>query len=173
MGPELAIVAFVALQRLAELVWSRRNTARLVAEGGIEVGAGHYPLIVALHAAWFIALVMVAAQDDAPIHLPFLGLYGVLLALRLWVMASLGRYWTTRIITVPGAPLIKRGPYRYMRHPNYAVVVGEVAVVPLIFGAWEVALAFSALNLALLRHRIAVEDAALAGRRSERVAAKP
>jgi methyltransferase len=171
MSPQLGIVALVALQRLAELVWSRRNTARLIAEGGIEVGAGHYPLIVALHAAWLVALVIVAAQD-APIHLPFLGLYGVLLALRLWVMASLGRYWTTRIITVPGAPLVKRGPYRFMRHPNYAVVVGEVAAAPLIFGAWEIAVLFSVLNLVLLRHRIAVEDAALADRRSKRIVAK-
>lgn len=165
MTPHLWVVAFVALQRIAELAWSRRNTRRLLGEGGVEVGAGHYPLIVALHAAWFVALV-VAVPRDAPIHLPFLGVYGLLLALRLWVMASLGRHWTTRVITVPGAPLVKRGPYRFMRHPNYAVVVGEVAVVPLIFGAWEIALLFSILNLILLRHRIAVEDAALDERRS-------
>jgi methyltransferase len=164
-GPHLWIVACLALQRLAELLYSRRNAARLYAEGGVEVGAGHYPAIVAVHAGWLAALAL-AVPADSPVHLPFLVLYAALLVLRLWVMASLGRSWTTRVITVPGAPLVVRGPYRFMRHPNYAVVVGEVAVAPLIFGAWQIAVIFSILNLIVLRARISVEDAALAQRRS-------
>ena len=92
----------------------------------------------------------------------FIALQGV----RLWVLASLGRYWTTRVITVSGAPLVRRGPYRFMRHPNYLVVIAEIAVLPLIFGAWQIAAIFSALNVALLAHRIRVEDAALAPRRA-------
>jgi len=112
-------------------------------------------------------LVAVAvAAVDASLNLPLLGLYGLLLGFRLWVMVSLGPYWTTRIITLPQAPLVRRGPYRFMRHPNYAVVAAEIAVLPLVFGAWHIAVVFSLLNLLLLRLRIRVEDAALASRRS-------
>ncbi len=158
------IVAVVAALRLAELGWARANTRRLVAEGGIEHGARHYPLIVALHMAWLAALV-VFADSSAPFDWTFLGLFAALQVARVWVVSSLGRFWTTRVITVPGVPLIRRGPYRFMRHPNYAVVAGEIAVLPLVFGAWEIALTFSVLNAAVLWRRIAVEDAALAQRR--------
>lgn len=158
------IVALVAAARLAELVWARRNTRRLMAQGGIERGARHYPLIVALHAAWLAALV-VFAEPGASLDWRFLGLFAVLQAARAWVLLSLGRFWTTRVITLPGTPLVRRGPYRLMRHPNYAVVAGEIAVLPLVFGAWEIAVAFSVLNAATLWHRIGVENAALADRR--------
>ena len=158
------IVALVAAARLAELVWARRNTRRLMAQGGIERGARHYPLIVALHAAWLAALV-VFAEPGASLDWRFLGLFAVLQAARAWVLLSLGRFWTTRVITLPGTPLVRRGPYRLMRHPNYAVVAGEIAILPLVFGAWEIAVAFSVLNAATLWHRIGVENAALADRR--------
>jgi len=158
------IVALLAAARLAELAWARRNTRRLLAAGGVEHGARHYPLIVALHTAWLAALV-VFADAEAPLAWPFLGAFAALQLARVWVIVSLGRYWTTRVITVPDARLVRRGPYRFMRHPNYAVVAGEIAVLPLVFGAWEIAAIFSALNAAVLWCRIAVEDTALAARR--------
>ena len=158
------IVAVVAAVRLAELVWARRNTRRLIAEGGVEHGARHYPIVVALHAAW-LAAILLLVDAGAPLDWTFLSIFAVLQIARAWVVLSLGRFWTTRVITMPGLPLVHRGPYRFMRHPNYVVVAGEIAVLPLVFGAWEIAIAFSALNTAMLWHRIAVEDAALAQRR--------
>ena len=158
------IVLVVAALRLAELIYAARNHRRLLAAGGSEVGAGHYPLFVLLHGSWLVALFFLVPAD-APIHPVPLALFVVLLAGRAWVIATLGRYWTTRIITVPGAPLVRGGPYRLVRHPNYVIVVGEIVVLPLAFGAWQIALVFSLLNAALLRHRIRVEDAALAERR--------
>lgn len=157
------VVALVALQRLAELVYARRNEAGLRARGGVEVGARHYPLFVLLHGSWLLALA-VLVDPAATVNWPLLGLYLVLQAGRIWVVASLGPYWTTRIITVPDAPLVRAGPYRWFRHPNYLVVVAEIAVLPLAFGAWQMAIVFSALNAALLWHRIRVETAALAAR---------
>ena len=117
-----------------------------------------------LHGSWLAALWLLVPAD-APVIWPLLVLFALLQAARLWVIASLGRYWTTRIITVPGAPLVRRGPYRWIKHPNYLVVAAEIAVLPLAFGAWEIALVFSALNALLLYHRIRVEEAALAPRR--------
>jgi methyltransferase len=159
------IVALVAVERIAELVRARRNTRALLAKGGVEVGAGHYPLLVLLHGAWLAALLYAVPADTLP-SLGWLGAFVLLQAFRLWVLASLGPYWTTRIITLPGAPLVRSGPYRFLRHPNYVVVVAEIAVLPLVFGAWRVALVFSALNLALLAWRIRVEQQALAPRAS-------
>lgn len=155
------IVGLVALERLIELLYASHNTRRLLAEGAVESGAGHYPLIVALHAAWLLA-VLLRAQPDTPPDWLWLGLYITLQAARVWVIRTLGPYWTTRIITLPGAPRVRRGPYRFLRHPNYAVVVGEIAVLPLVFGETGVALVFSLLNLALLAWRMRVENRALA-----------
>jgi methyltransferase len=156
------IVAGVAAQRLAELLYARHNERRLRAEGAIEFGAGHYPLIVGLHAAWLAALFATAAE--AAIAWPWMTAFGVLQVLRLWVLASLGRFWTTRVLSLPGAPLISAGPYRLCRHPNYLIVIGEIASLPLALGAWPLALAFSLANLPLLAWRIRVEEAALAER---------
>ena len=159
------VLAFLVIQRLAELVLARHNTARLLAAGGREHAAGHYPLFVLLHGSWLVALV-VSTPADAVIN-PCLFVAFVALQLgRVWVIASLGRYWTTRIITEPGAPLVKRGPFRFVRHPNYLVVVGEIAVVPLMIGLWQFAIVFSLLNLALLAWRIRVEERTLSPRRS-------
>jgi len=157
------ILALVAAQRLGELWLATRNTRALLARGGREVGAAHYPLFVLLHGGWLASL-FVAVPAGAPVDMALLGLFVLLQLCRLWVIATLGRYWTTRIITVPDAPLIRHGPYRLMRHPNYAVVTAEIAVLPLVFGAWGIALLFTVLNAALLLHRIRVEEAALADR---------
>jgi methyltransferase len=164
VSPSHIILSAVTLQRLVELAISRRNTARLIAAGGVEVGRRHYPALVALHAAWLAALWLLV-PGDAVIIWPFLGLFLLLQLGRLWVLRHLGAYWTTRIITLPGAPLVTGGPYRYCRHPNYLVVAGEIAVLPLALGAWPVALIFSLLNAAVLAGRIRVEDAALTTRR--------
>lgn len=161
------IVLLVAAQRIAELLWARRNTRRLLAAGGREAGAGHYPLFVALHSAWLAALFLVVPAK-APIDPWLLAMFVALQAARLWIVATLGRYWTTRIITVPGQMLITYGPYRFSRHPNYLVVVGEIAILPLAFGAWIIAVVFSIANAALLWRRIAIEEQALAERRAGR-----
>lgn len=165
MSAAQIILALVLLQRLLELMLARRNTERLLAQGGVEHGAEHYPYLVLLHAGWLAALAYFV-PEGATVNWAWLALFIVLQAGRLWVIASLGPYWTTRIITVPGVPLVRRGPYRYMRHPNYAIVVAEIAVLPLVFGLWWIALVFSALNALVLRQRIADEDQALAQRRT-------
>ncbi len=161
MSALYAVVGFIVAQRLAELALATRNTRRLRARGAVEAGAGHYPAIVALHIAW-LAAVLLAVAPETPANLPLLAVFIALQAGRVWAIASLGERWTTRIIVLPGAPLVARGPYRCVRHPNYLIVCAEIAVVPLIFGAWWIALVFSVLNLAMLWHRIRVEDAALA-----------
>ncbi len=159
MWPSIALLAFVTLQRLIELPIARANMRRLLAAGGQEVGAGHYPLIVALHATWLISLWLMA--PGRAINIPFLVLFLLIEAGRIWVLRTLGRRWTTRIIVVPGETLIARGPYRFVDHPNYWVVIGEIAVLPLVFGLWQVALIFSLLNAAVLTIRIRAENRAL------------
>ncbi|MBS0333093.1 MAG: hypothetical protein JSS35_10025 [Proteobacteria bacterium] len=139
---------------------ARRNTARLLAAGGREAGRRHYPLMVALHAAWLIGLWLLSW--DRRVFLGWLCAYIALEALRVWVLASIGRRWTTRIIVVPGETLVRKGPYRFIPHPNYAVVAGEIAVLPLVFGLPFYALVFTALNAAMLWIRIRTESAALA-----------
>lgn len=160
----LAIVGLIALQRLGELAYAQRNTRALLAKGAVEIGRAHYPLFVLLHAAWLVAIVAMLPPSP-PIHWPALAVVIALQAMRLWVIATLGPYWTTRIVTLPGAPLVRSGPYRFLRHPNYAVVVGEIAALPLVFGQLYVAIVFSLLNGLLLWWRIRVEDQALESRR--------
>jgi methyltransferase len=159
-----AILGFVLLQRLIELWIARRNTDRLLADGAVEHGSEHYPFLIMVHAAWLAALVYFT-PPGTPVSYPWLAVYGVLQLGRIWVIAVLGRFWTTRIITPTGAALVRRGPYRLLRHPNYAVVTAEIAVLPLVFGHWQIALVFSLLNLLVLRERIRAENEALAGRR--------
>jgi methyltransferase len=154
-----AILGYVTLERLAELVFADRNTRRLKARGATEHGAGHYPLIVAVHAAWLLTLWFLAS-DRAPD--PFwLALYVLLQVARLWVLSTLGPRWTTRIIVLPGEDLVKEGPYRFLNHPNYWVVAGEIAVLPLVFGLPWVAVIFTILNAAVLTIRIREENRAL------------
>ena len=157
-------VCLVALQRLVELAWARRNTARLRRLGAIEVDAVGYPLFVLLHAAWLASLALFAPAAIPPCW-PILGMFALLQLGRLWVILSLGRWWTTRILTLPGAPLVQTGPFRWLQHPNYLLVVAEFAVLPLAFGAVAIAAIFSALNLMLIIRRIRLEDDALAPRR--------
>ncbi len=159
MIASVVVLAAVSLERLGELAWARRNTAQLLARGAVEQASGHYPLIVAMHAAWLAGLWFLAW--DRPIQWVWLALFGLLQIGRLWVLATLKERWTTRIIIVPGQPLVRRGPYRLFDHPNYAVVVGEIAVLPLAFGLWGFALGFSLANAAILAVRVRAEMAAL------------
>lgn len=154
----VAFLAFVVAQRLGELILARANTRRLLAAGAREHGAGHYWLIVALHAGWLAALVLLGW--DRAIHPGWLALFALLQLGRVWLLATLGRRWTTRILTVPGEAAVTTGPFRFMRHPNYAIVVAEIAVAPLVLGLPLVALLFTILNALVLRIRIRAEAAA-------------
>ena len=161
--PAVAILGFVTLQRLFEMRLADSHSRKLLAEGGVEHGREHYPFIVALHAAWLAALWWWA--PGRPINLPLLVLFAVLQIGRVWVIRSLGDRWTTRIIVKPGAPLVRRGPYRFVNHPNYLIVAAEIAVLPLVFGLWQLAVLFSALNAIVLTVRIRAETRALASLR--------
>ena len=158
------ILSLVTVQRLGELILARRNTRRLLARGAIESGAGHYPYIVLLHAAWLCGLWWLAW--DRPANLWLLAVFIGLQAGRVWIIAALGERWTTRIITLPGEPLIRRGPYRFLSHPNYVVVALEILILPLTFGLVGFALIFSALNAAMMWVRIRAEAQALTASRN-------
>lgn len=157
------LLAVVTLERLAELWLARRNTRALVMKGAVEVAPGHYPLIVLLHAMWLAGLWLLGWQQS--VNAVWLTIFLLLQALRVWVLATLGSRWTTRIIVQPGLPLVATGPYRFLSHPNYVVVVGEIAVLPLCLGLPWYALVFSIANAAVLSIRIRAEDAALIGMR--------
>ena len=160
MPPLYAILGFVIVQRLAELVFAHRNYRTLAVPGAIEVGRSHYPAMVALHAGWLLALLW-TIEPWAPVSTPLLVAFILLQCGRFWVIATLGSRWTTRVMVLPGARRIRSGPYRYVNHPNYLIVIGEIAVTPMMFGAWTLAVVASALNLLVLRIRIRVENAAL------------
>ena len=155
----LVILSLVTLQRIGELWLSNRNTRRLLARGAQECSPGHYPLIVALHATWLAALWWLAPLR--PIAGFWLALFLLIEMARIWVLVSLGPRWTTRIIVLPDAPLVRRGPYHWLNHPNYVVVVAEIAVLPLVFGLWQIALVFSVLDAIVLTVRIREENKGL------------
>lgn len=158
LAPAL-FLAFIILQRLSELVIARRNTARLLAKGAYEVGPAHYPVMVALHSAWIVCLVVF--DYDQPLSYGWLFVFALLQFLRLWILTSLGSRWTTRIIILE-EPLVVRGPFKYLSHPNYMLVVAEIIVAPVVLGLVWVAVVFTVLNAAILWVRISVEHKALA-----------
>jgi methyltransferase len=155
----VAVLGFVTLQRIAELVLSQWNTKKLLARGAYEVAPEHYPFLVLLHASWLAALWFLG--PGPPIHLFPLAIFVLLQLGRVWVIATLGERWTTRIIILPDAPLVTSGPYRWVNHPNYLIVIGEIAVLPLVFGLPMVAIVFSFLNAGILYVRIRAENRAL------------
>lgn len=159
----IVILTVVTIQRLGELWLSDRNTRRLLAQGAREHAPEHYWLIVALHTAWLLALWLLA--PSRPVDGFWLAMFVLIELARIWVLFSLGPRWTTRIIILPNADLVRRGPYRWVNHPNYLVVVAEIAVLPLVFGLWQVALIFSLLNAAVLTIRIGHENRALSAYR--------
>jgi methyltransferase len=163
------ILGLVTLQRAGELVISSYNTRKLVARGAVEVAPRHYPLIVVVHATWLISLW--ALGRDQPVNTIALLIYLVLQGFRCWVMLTLGSRWTTRIIVLPDRPLVSAGPYRFLSHPNYAVVAGEIAVLPLVLGLPGLAAVFTILNAAVIAIRMAAENRALAASRQPTVRA--
>jgi len=159
MSAAALFLCLVSVQRLAELLLARRNTIRLKRRGAVEYGAAHYPFIVGLHGAWLAGLWLLAPPTIlAPI---FVWLYLVLQGFRLWILATLGERWTTRILVLQGAPLVKTGPYRFLDHPNYWLVALELLVVPLAFGLMLYALLFLLANAIAMAVRIRVENQAL------------
>lgn len=163
MATAYLIVLLVALQRIVEAMYGSRNARALLQRGGIEAGRRHYPLVVLLHTSWLMAMALGIGRDTRIRPVPF-ALFGVMQILRIWVLATLGRFWTTRVITVPGERLVERGPYRFVRHPNYLVVIAEIALLPLALGQVRTAVVFSVLNICMLVWRIRVENAALTDR---------
>ena len=159
MTPAVLLLGFVTLSRLGELWLARRNTAGLMSGGATEVAPGHYPAIVALHALWLGSLWIFGPGQ--PVNGVWLAVFVLLQLGRIWVLTTMGSRWTTRIIIVPGERLVARGPYRYVNHPNYMVVIGEIAVLPLCLGLPWLAVAFSLLNAAVLTVRIRAENAGL------------
>ena len=155
----IIVLTLVTLQRLSELWIAKRNTAWLLEQGAREAAPAHYPLIVILHAAWLIGLWVLAHDRETAVL--WLGLFIVLQAMRVWVLTTLRRRWTTRIIILPDAPLVKDGPFRFVSHPNYCVVIAEIFVLPMVFGLVWYALLFSLLNAIVLTIRIRAENEAL------------
>ncbi len=161
MWTNIIILSLVTLQRAAELYIAHRNTKRLLANGGFEVGSNHYPLMVALHTLWLGGLWYLVLFQNPVVSMPWIFAYLVLEAGRGWIIAALGSRWTTRLIVVPGETLVDEGPYKFFRHPNYMVVAGEIFILPMAFGLWWYAILFTALNAAMLYWRIRSEDEAL------------
>lgn len=162
-APQVAALLVLAQRGLEEL-YSARNTRRLIAEGAHEEGRALYPMVAVTHLAW-IAAIGLMIPPSAPIHWPIVASYVLLQGVRYWVIGTLGRYWTHRIITLPAAPLVGRGPYAVARHPNYLVTITEAALLPLAFGAVPISLIFTTLWIVVIRAKIEIEDQALAGRR--------
>lgn len=155
----LLFLAFIIVQRLSELFIAKRNTARLLAKGAYEVGAGHYPVMVAMHSLWIACLVFLGY--DETVSFSWLAVFAILQILRVWILGSLGSRWTTRIIILE-EPLVVRGPFKFVSHPNYMLVVAEIIVAPMVLGLGWVAVVFTVLNAAMLWVRIGVEHRALA-----------
>jgi len=161
-APQLAALLVLAQRGLEEL-YSSRNTRRLMASGATEMGRTYYPVVAATHLAWIAGLFFLI-PPTAPIVWPLIAYYVTLQIVRYWVIASLGPFWTHRIITLPGAPIARSGPYRYLSHPNYAVTIVETFVLPLAFGALAFACIMTALWWVVLSVKIKLEDEALADR---------
>lgn len=157
-------LGLVVSQRLLELAYAGRNTVRLRRQGALEADAEGYPLFILLHAGWLLSLALFVQTAASP-NWFLIGCFALLQLGRIWVILSLGGYWTTRLVNLPDAPLVRTGPFRYFRHPNYLLVIAEVAILPLAFGAITIAVIFSALNLLLIARRIRIEDRILAPRR--------
>lgn len=153
-------LAYIIAERLIELPIANRNTKRLKAAGGVEYSPGHYPLIVAVHVGWIASMVWFG--HDNPVNWVWLGVYAVLQIIRIYIIGTLGRRWTTRIIVLPDEQKVTKGPFAVVPHPNYLLVICEILVAPLVLGLWEVAAIFGALNAAVLVIRVSAEERAWA-----------
>ncbi len=165
-GAPQIVALLILLQRALEELYSARNTGRLIADGGREAGREYYPVVAITHLAW-VAAIFLLIPASAPVIWPLAVLYLMLQGVRYWVIATLGRFWTHRIIMLKNAPVIRDGPYRYLRHPNYVVTIAETFLLPLVFGCASIAVIFGCVWSAVLYYKIIIEDAALAERRGE------
>ena len=155
-------ISFVILLRLGELILSKKNEKWLLQNGAVEYGKKHYPFIVALHTLFFVSLIIEYSKQQIPsFSLPILVFYFIVLALKVWVISSLGRFWNTKIFRVQSIPSIKKGAYKYVKHPNYLIVIFEIALIPLAFHLYYTAIIFSLLNAIILTIRISAENQAL------------
>lgn len=166
LGPAQIAAVLVLVQRGAEELHSQRNTRRLLAQGAREEGRDYYPVVAVTHLAWIVSLYLLVPAAAA-VSLPLLGAYVVLQVVRYWAIGTLGRYWTHRIITMPDAPVVRAGPYRLVRHPNYWVTIVETFLLPAVFGAYALGAIMGAVWAAVIMYKIRLEDAALAGRKAE------
>ena len=160
----ICVVSFIIIQRILELLVARNNEKWIKSKGGYEVGANHYPYMVAIHIGFFISLIiefMVFKQAVSPFWLLLFVIFISLQIMRVWVIASLGRFWNTKILVLPGAHVVKKGPFHFIRHPNYVVVTSEIIIIPLMFEAYFTAIVFTLLNIIILSVRIPKEEAAL------------
>ncbi|MDI2586081.1 isoprenylcysteine carboxyl methyltransferase [Psychrobacillus sp. NEAU-3TGS] len=158
------IICLVIAQRIIEVLIAKRNEKKMLARGAYEVGASHYPYMIALHVSFFVCLiaeVVFLNQRISPLFPLFMLIFLFVQALRIWCLTSLGTFWNTKIMILPGANVVKSGPYLFIRHPNYVVVCIEIALLPLMFQAYFTAICFTLLNLAMLSVRIPLEEKAL------------
>lgn len=154
-------LAAVAAQRIVTVAYSARNTKRMLAAGGIEVGKAQFPIIALAQFAWLASMAILIPSHAKP-NWWILGGAAIVEIFHCWAIASLGPYWSTRVVLVPGARLVRSGPYAIMRHPNYVAVLAEIVLLPLAFGRWDIALIFGALYAALILWRVRDEDRLLA-----------
>jgi methyltransferase len=155
-------ISFVILLRIGELYLSQKNEKWLLQNGAVEYGRKHYPVIVTLHILFFLSLLMEYSLQQAPYSNYYLiGIYFLLITFKFRIILSLGKFWNTKIYHIPGAPLIKTGIYKYIKHPNYIVVIAEIAIIPAAFHLYYTAIIFTLLNLIVLRVRIKEENKAL------------
>ena len=164
IGPPQIAALLILIQRGAEEIHSARNTKALLARGAREEGASYYPVVAVAHLSWIAGLFFLIPPDAQPIW-PLIGLYVVLQGARYWVIATLGPYWTHRIITTDDAPMVSSGAYRFVKHPNYAITVAETLLLPAAFSAVALALIMTAIWVAVVHYKIRLEEAALATRR--------
>jgi methyltransferase len=165
LGPAQIAAVLVLAQRGLEELYSRRNTGRLLRAGAYEVGRGYYPVVATAHLAW-IASLLLLIPVDAPVYAPLIAAFVALQLVRYWIIATLGRFWTHRIITLDGAPIERRGPYRFVRHPNYALTIAETFLLPAAFSAWALAIIMTAIWTAVISYKITLEDGALSARKT-------
>ncbi len=152
-------IALVVLARLTELRVAKKNESWLRKQGAIEYGRNHYPYIVALHTLFIFSMISeYFSRGNSSVHYIYLALFLMLILLKIWTISSLGKYWNTRILRVPGSVFIKRGPYKYFRHPNYFIVICEIAIIPMVFGLYFTSVLFSLLNCIMLIIRIREEE---------------
>jgi methyltransferase len=160
LGPPQIAALLVLGQRGLEELYSARNTRRLLSEGGYEVGRSFYPVVAVTHLGW-LASVFLLIPPGAAVSYPMIAVYLALQGARYWIISSLGRFWTHRSITVDGAPIVNKGPYKFLRHPNYVLTIAEVFVLPSAFGAWALAAIMATIWTSVVSHRMRIENEAL------------